>query len=181
MKNALRLLALSSLLLAIVAAAAWFIAVDRTNTRWQLKLAQAGHEIDSLLTVEHIPVPPETVRVVIRAKPAQADYKRRADSAFQAGLAAGTDSIRSLFNYVSQPFDTTVQFSHGETLIASYRPLTHEAAFKLSPVPIELRTLTIHDSVMVAVPVHDARKWWEVPVAVGSGAVAAALVLLLAR
>ncbi len=181
MKNASKIFVLTTVLLVVVASAVWFIAADRTNTRWQLRLAQAGHKIDSLITVERIPVPPETVRVVVPAKPLPVDYEKIADSAFQAGMASGTDSLRSLFGYVSQPFDTTVHFSHGDTLLASYRPLTHEAAFKLIPAPIELRTLTIHDSVLVAVPVRESRKWWEVPVAVTSGALAAALVLLLAE
>lgn len=181
MKDSSRLLVLAALLPVIIAIAVWIIAVDRTNTRWQLRLAQAGHKIDSLLTVQHIPVPPETVRVIIPAEPLHVDYRKVVDSAFQAGVDAGTDSIRSLFSYVSQPLDTTVHFSHGDTLLASYRPLTHEAAFTLIPAPIELRTLTVHDSVTVAVPVHDGRKWWEVPVAVASGAVAATLVLSLAK
>ncbi|MCL4539271.1 MAG: hypothetical protein M1469_00670 [Bacteroidetes bacterium] len=181
MKENLRLLVFVLLLVILAGAATWFVAVDRTNMRWEVRLTHANHKIDSLLTIQHIPVPPETVTVSVPAKPLPIDYGRIVDSAFAAGMNTGTDSIKSLFRYVSQPLDTTVYFSHGDTLLASYKPLTHAAAFTLSPAPIEVRTLTIHDSILVAVPAPDSRKWWEVPTAVASGAVIGAIAVLLAK
>ncbi len=181
MKENLRLVLFILILVALAGVAVWFVAIDRTNLKWESRLAHANHKIDSLLTIRHIPVPPETVRVLVPVKAPPTDYVNLVDSAFSAGTRAGADSLRTLFSYVAQTLDTTVKFSHGDTLRAVYAPLTHKAAFTLNPAPIEIRTLTIHDSVLVEVSAPDSRKWWEVPVAVGTGVVIGAVAVLLAK
>lgn len=168
------------LLIGLLCLGIWFAAVDNTNKKWELRLARAHHKIDSLLKVEHIPVPPESVLIRAAETPSPPDYQAKVDSAFSAGKSAGADSLKALVDYLAQPWTPRVAFPSGDTVLCEYKPLTHTGSVTLLRPPIEVRTLLIHDSTLVTLPLIDARNWWDIPLASASGLVAGIVIGFLA-
>ncbi len=167
------------LLIGLLCLGVWFAAVDNTNKKWELRLARANHKVDSLLEIERIPVPPQSVLFGAAEKPSPPDYQAKVDSVFNAGKAAGADSLKALVDYLAQPWTPRVVFPSGDTVLCDYKPLTHTGYISVLRAPIERQSLTIYDSVVVPLPPVDSREWWELPLVSSVGVVAGILVGLL--
>lgn len=134
------------------------------DTYWELKLVNASHRTDTTF----VPVEPETVYVKIPAKPSTMDYQAKVDSAFNAGLAKGVDSLRSKFDYTAQVLDTLYAFKSGDRLADYYEPLTHDWRPTLYPAP----RLAVYDTIYYPLPpIKTNATLWQMGTAVAVGAI----------
>ncbi len=181
MNDLLKGIAIGSAAAIILAVAGYFYVRSDVNNSWELRLAQAHHQIDSLMTVTSTPVAPIHIETHQPAMSAPPDYRAKVDSAYAAGLVAGKDSLRALVDYWTQPEDTTLTFPvdsvSADTLRHKYFPLTHVGIYDFARAPIKKEMLVIHDSVAVGVPIPEP--WYKEPAVGLIGYVLGAVTMLL--
>ena len=162
--------------------AAFYAGTVYEGQEWHLRMSQAKHTVDSLTEVVHQPVAAESVIIYIPSIKPAPDYQAMIDSAVNVARRQGKDSLDRLFTWTAQILDQSYAFPSGDTLDEYYVPLTHYWRPRIRPRPIEIRILTILDSTQYPLPQQKAgRAWYEIPVAVGSGALAAIITMLALR
>ncbi len=157
--NTLKGLGVGIILAAVIAIAGYFYVKDTTmkavNNEWRLKLSAATQKIDSLRSV---PAKIDSFPFYVQVQPSRVDYSVKVDSAFSTGYQHGVDSLRALFDFVAQPFDTTHIFESGDTVRAAYVPLMHAGFLSEHPKPM----LTMVDSIFVQVPLPPIQEAWYI-------------------
>lgn len=138
--------------------------ITERDAYWELKLKTAMSHRDSVWVY----LKPDTVRMRIPSKPLLTDYQQKVDSAFNAGISKGADSLKRTFYYVAQPLDTLHVFSSGDTLADFYEPLTHDWRPTLYPAP----RLAVYDTIYYPLPpITTNATLWQMGTAVAVGAI----------
>ncbi len=122
----------------------WNKSASERDAYWELKLANAKHVIH----IVFVPLPPETTYVKIPTRLLTPNYQGKVDSAFNAGIARGADSLRHWVNFLAQPLDTLHVFPSRDTLYDFYAPLTHDWRPSLHLAP----RLAVYDTVWYPLP-----------------------------
>lgn len=145
-----------------------YVGKDRTEDTYR----DAPRRRDTTTTVKERPLPEQKKQVKQPVRPVPQESRLSADSVFNAGLAKGMDSLRSLFAWKVAPRETTVTFDTVGTLIHQSDRLRDMEIYTFQPFPRKEIERIITDSIYVPMvnpaPWYDHWYWG----AIGAGAIA---------
>ncbi|MHB1051000.1 MAG: hypothetical protein ACYC09_13045 [Bacteroidota bacterium] len=132
----------------------WFVRGYVDELEYEKRIAELKPTSTTTVTEKETPRPPETKEVTQPAKPPTNEHKVNSDSIFNAGMAAGIESLRETFAQYTAPRDTTVVFATGDTLIHQSHPLRRMDIYTLKPAPRKETFTHRIDSIPYPVPVE---------------------------